>query len=259
MNVIAFFAHPDDETILAGGTLALLADGGAQVHFLCATRGEGGELGEPPVCTREELGQVREQELVCAVQALRGRSLTFLGHVDPLVGDGGEVHAYSDNLSFVAGQLASSIDQFEADVILTHGSNGEYGHPAHIFTYQAALTAVSARHAQGRAPLLYTVAATFPSHPYPRLANQDDPADLVLEINPVFERKLAAALCHRTQNALFVRWASAEVGHPVALTDVMMTMESLHRVTPPTNGRQDDPLVAALAPYLSSDLKQSDV
>jgi LmbE family N-acetylglucosaminyl deacetylase len=38
MNILAFFAHPDDETILAGGTLALLGMAGAQVHYLCATR-----------------------------------------------------------------------------------------------------------------------------------------------------------------------------------------------------------------------------
>jgi len=50
VNVLAFFAHPDDETMLAGGILALLSRGGAQVHYLCATRGEGGEVGEPPVC-----------------------------------------------------------------------------------------------------------------------------------------------------------------------------------------------------------------
>ena len=46
MNILAFFAHPDDETMLCGGTLALLAQNGASVHYLCATRGEGGELGE---------------------------------------------------------------------------------------------------------------------------------------------------------------------------------------------------------------------
>ncbi len=48
-TILTFFAHPDDETILAGGTLALLAllatlaMHGAPVHYLCATRGGGGE------------------------------------------------------------------------------------------------------------------------------------------------------------------------------------------------------------------------
>jgi len=59
VNVLAFFAHPDDETMMAGGALALLARSGARVHYYCATRGEGGETGEPPVCTIPELGDVR--------------------------------------------------------------------------------------------------------------------------------------------------------------------------------------------------------
>lgn len=50
MNLLAFFAHPDDETMLIGGTLALLSQAGFDVHYLCATRGEGGELGEPLIC-----------------------------------------------------------------------------------------------------------------------------------------------------------------------------------------------------------------
>ncbi len=48
MNVLAFFAHPDDETMLAGGTLALLAELGATVYYVCTTRDEGGETGELP-------------------------------------------------------------------------------------------------------------------------------------------------------------------------------------------------------------------
>jgi LmbE family N-acetylglucosaminyl deacetylase len=47
MKVLAFFAHPDDETMLCGGTLALLSKAGIEIHLVCATRGEGGECGEP--------------------------------------------------------------------------------------------------------------------------------------------------------------------------------------------------------------------
>ncbi len=256
MNVLAFFAHPDDETILAGGTLALLALSGARVHYLCATRGEGGEVGEPPLCTRRELGATREQELVCAVQALTGRSLTFLGHPDPEVGEDGEVHPYSQDLAFVAGQLAASIHQFQVDAILTHGSNGEYGHPAHVFSYQAALVAVQSLAADGPAPLLYSVQAIHTGHPYPRLANADDPAHLVIGIDPVFEQKLEAARCHRTQHALFVRWTSQEAGRQLSLQEVIMHSESLHRiypalhrVHPPVPGDLDDQFAERLAAY----------
>jgi LmbE family N-acetylglucosaminyl deacetylase len=50
-DILALFAHPDDEVLIAGGALALLAGRGAAVHHLCATPGEGGEVGEPPLTT----------------------------------------------------------------------------------------------------------------------------------------------------------------------------------------------------------------
>lgn len=249
MHVIAFFAHPDDETMLAGGTLALLARAGVQVHYLCATRGEGGELGEPPLCTRAELGQRREQELVCAVRELGGRSLTFLGYEDPLVGEDDKLFPYSDNLTMVAGQLAASLQQFQAQAVITHGSNGEYGHPAHVFTFQAALSAVSALQSQDRPVELYTVAASFADHPRPRLANKDDPADLVLDVSPALERKTAAAMCHHTQHALFVRRASEEAGRQLTVLEVIVPLESLHHVRGPGGAARAELLEEPLAPY----------
>ena len=250
MNVLAFFAHPDDETMLAGGTLALLARQGADVHYLSATRGEGGETGEPPLAKQEELGAVREQEMVCAVQALGGRSLTFLGYTDPTVGPEEELFPYTDDLTFLSGQVAASIRQFSADVVLTHGSNGEYGHPAHVLTHQATLVAVMSF--QEGAPLLYTVAATFPDHPKPTLSNKDDPADLILDVSAAFSQKEQAALCHRTQHALFVRRASKEAGRQLTVPEVIVKVESLHRVYPPVGegGLAGDPVAEMLRSWI---------
>lgn len=244
MNILAFFAHPDDETILIGGTLALLARSGAEVHYLCATRGEGGEVGEPPLCSVEQLGQVRERELVCAVQTLGGRSLTFLGYTDPRVGQDGQLHPYAEDLVLLAGQVATTIRQFGVRVVITHGSNGEYGHPAHVLTYQAARLAVESLGEQ--APYLYTVAANFPEHPRPRLTNHDDPAHLILDITPALEQKVQAALCHRTQHALFVRRPSQEAGRPLSVPEVIMKVESLHRAHPPVKDGLSDELARLL-------------
>ena len=93
-SILVIGAHPDDETVMAGGTLAILAQRGLNVHLVCATRGEGGEMGEPPICTREELGRVRSAELECAGQALGAASVDYLGYVDPVCIVDGEVFAF---------------------------------------------------------------------------------------------------------------------------------------------------------------------
>jgi N-acetylglucosamine malate deacetylase 2 len=243
LNILAVFAHPDDETMLAGGILALAARGGMHVDYVCATRGEGGEVGDPPVCTREMLGEVREQELVCAVQALGGRSLTFLGYKDPPVGEGDELFAFTDNLTMLAGQVVASIKQFGSHIVLTHGSNGEYGHPAHLVMHQAVLIAVESLQETEdglEPPILYSVQARFDGNPKPHLANQQDQAHLVVDISSAVDIKTQAALCHKSQNALFVRRASERAGRPLTIPEVIVPVESLHRVIPALETELED-------------------
>jgi LmbE family N-acetylglucosaminyl deacetylase len=230
MKILTFFAHPDDETMLCGGTLALLAQLGVQVHYLCATRGEGGELGEPPVCRRDELGKVREVELTCAVEALGGQSLAFLDYVDPLINADDTLFAFDADLPTLAGQITDHIRKINAQVVITHGSNGEYGHPGHLLAHAAAVEAISSY--GNDPPLLYTMQADFPDHPKPRVINKDDPADLVLDIKHVLEQKTHAAFCHRSQHALFVRRSSKKTGRKMSIPEVMMPVESLHRALP---------------------------
>lgn len=244
MNILAFFAHPDDETMLGGGTLALLAKNGASVHYLSATRGEGGEAGEPPLCTRENLGAFRQVELEQAVLALGGKSLTFLDYVDPTVGDDDQLFPYTEDIDYLVHQVIQHILTLQPAAIITHGSNGEYGHPAHLLTNQAARLA-SARLAD-RSPSLYSVQALFPDHPKPRLANKDDPAHVIIDVSVVLDMKVKAALCHRTQHALFVRRTSEREGRLVSVPETITQIESLHRVYPPVVDRIDDPLTQLL-------------
>lgn len=228
--------------MLAGGTLALLACAGAQVHYLCATRGEGGETGEPPLCAQEALGTLRERELACAVRALGGSSLDFLNYVDPLVGPGETLYPFEADPETLAGEVQAYLHKYGADALITHGSNGEYGHPAHRLVYQAAR-----RVAAANAPLLlYTVYAAFEGHPKPRLVNPQDPADLVIDVSPALEAKTQAALCHASQNALFVRRASKDAGRPLSVPEVMVKVESLHRASPPVNATVKDELARLL-------------
>jgi N-acetylglucosamine malate deacetylase 2 len=231
MDILAFFAHPDDETMLCGGTLALLARRGAHVHIVSATRGEGGEMGDPPLCTRENLGSVRESELNCAAIALGADSLTVMDYTDPTVGPGEELFPFTDDVEGLAVQIVEAIHYRNAGAIITHGVNGEYGHPAHRLAHRAVLRAVEVL--GDEAPFLYTVQAAFPEHPYPRLANADAQAHLLVDVTPVLKQKTDAALCHRTQHDLFIRHRSEEAGRRMTVPETILPIESLHRVSPP--------------------------
>jgi LmbE family N-acetylglucosaminyl deacetylase len=228
VRIVCVTAHPDDESVFAGGTLALLARRGAEVKILCCTRGEGGEAGEPPLAARGELGALREAELRCAARALGCASVDFLPFRDPDIGPGDALHAFAASPAEVVPPLHEFLAATKPDVVITHGSGGEYGHPGHLLAHRAA--ALAAR--LSGIPAVYTFSADYPGHPRKRSANRDDPADFVVNIDPAFERKLAALECHRTQAALFVRRASAEAGRPVPLRDVVQRRESFHRIFP---------------------------
>ena len=247
--ILAAFAHPDDETILAGGTLAMLVDRGAKLHLLLATRGEGGELGEPPLTNRTGLGPTREQELRCAAKYMGIDSVLFLDYIDPVVGEDQNLHPFEADLETLADEIGTALQATQARVLISHGSNGEYGHPAHTFMHRACLLGLQTT--LGAKAALYTIAANFPDHPRPRLANQDDPAHFVLNIKPWLPAKLKAAECHQTQRALFVRRASQEAGRPRSIEEVLMTVESLHRAWPPWATGVGDPLSQFLRTHCS--------
>lgn len=247
MNILVFIAHPDDETILTGGAAALLARAGADVHYLCATRGEGGEVGEPPLCTQADLGKVREKEMRCAVQALGGKSTWFLDYIDPMIGENDALYAYTNDLDELTGRVAAHIQQIKAAAIITHGSSGEYGHPAHVMTHRAAVRSVEIL--GDAAPMLYTFNANFLGHPRARHLNEDDPAHIVLDITPAFEQKVSAALCHRSQKALFVRRSSIRAGRQLSVPEVLVKVEGLHRRHPQVNGQPKDAIIEMLKPW----------
>lgn len=223
-SILVVVAHPDDETMLTGGTLALLAGQGMAVHLVSATRGEGGDLGDPPVATRSAIGAAREAEMRCAAEALGTASIRFLDYVDPLIGPDDELFAFEADLPTLAAQLRAFIHDTKADVLITHGRDGEYGHPAHRLVHEVVMLA--ARGAAHR-PLVYSFAAAVPGIE-DRLWNASDPAHLVLDVGPWLDAKEAAARCHVSQHALFLRHHPGE-----SFREALRTTESFHRHLPP--------------------------
>jgi LmbE family N-acetylglucosaminyl deacetylase len=198
-RVVLFVAHPDDETFCSG-LICGLVDRGSEITVLCLTRGEGGPTGGG---TREELGQVREREMREACDHLGIAELVFLDHVDP-VADGFRVFAPAVSPEALAEQISPRLDS--ADLVISHGSGGEYWHPAHLLVHEAAAIAMARR---SETPWL-TFLARDPRHALSRLVNWDDPVHLRLDVAEMAERRWEALSRHQSQLGLFGRFADGE-------------------------------------------------
>ncbi|WP_193213003.1 PIG-L deacetylase family protein [Luteolibacter marinus] len=190
--VAVFIAHPDDE-LFASCLLCELAARGKAFHLICLTRGEGGVTGDS---SREELGRRREAELRASAAALGAASVSFLGHIDPL-GQAHRVFAPAVPAGELASQVRSVIEALRPSLLITHGSGGEYWHPAHLLIRSAVMRANS-----GHVPVL-TLHAWQSGHALPGLLNRDDPADLVIDGVRHRDQRLAAFRAHRSQHEYF--------------------------------------------------------
>jgi LmbE family N-acetylglucosaminyl deacetylase len=196
MIILSIGAHPDDETC-AGGTLLKYANEGHEVYILTTTRGEGGSTGYPPVCERPELGRVREQECRNAGAVLGARDVLFLPYIDPDATDG-VIHAIDATLEQFSASIQEVLLRLRPDVVITHGTDGEYGHPQHIFTREATFHALRALRPWHPRQVL-TWCAAYPDPEVPAEMNLSDPADLFVDIQPYAGRKLEAFKQHHSQ------------------------------------------------------------
>jgi N-acetylglucosamine malate deacetylase 2 len=219
-TILAVSAHPDDETLFAGGTLAMYARQGHDVYILETTRGEGGETGDPPLADLDTLGAVREQEARSAAAALGVKDIFFLPFIDPRMEIGGTPKAIDASMGVFSGAIGDYIEKLRPDLVMTHGSNGEYGHPQHVFTHQAVFRTLKD---SGSKIALMTWQAWYEPTRYARILNSNDRADIILDITPWREAKVNAALCHKTQHAMFLR----NSGLPT-VADMVWNTESFH-------------------------------
>ena len=123
-TLLAIFAHPDDESIMMGGTLAHYARRGVSVNLLCATRGEWGNISDDLLATQENLGEVREKELENACEILGVNLLGFLDCPDSNINN--------TDWTLIEEKIVRTIRSLRPQVIVTFGLDGLYGHPDHI-------------------------------------------------------------------------------------------------------------------------------
>ena len=143
--LLAVVAHPDDETFGMGGTLALYSKEGVDVHLICATKGEAGEVPAQMLKGYSSIGELREHELSCAANALGLTKVYFLGYRDS--GMAGSSDNDNPNALFqasvgeVAKKIALLIRMIKPQVILTFDPIGGYMHPDHIAVHNACVKA----------------------------------------------------------------------------------------------------------------------
>ena len=135
-TLVSFHAHPDDEAIATGGTLARASSEGHRVVLVFATKGERGEYPSGFLADGEMLGERRVRETMDAASALGVHRVEFLGYVDSgmagtATNDDPDCFACA-NVDVAAAKLATILRDERADVLTTYDPNGGYGHPDHI-------------------------------------------------------------------------------------------------------------------------------
>ncbi|WP_238613407.1 PIG-L deacetylase family protein [Candidatus Oscillochloris fontis] len=147
-RILVVLAHPDDESFGMGGTLALYSWCGAEVHLVCATGGEEGEMAPELLVGYASVADRRAAELRCAAQELGLQSVTMLGYRDSGM-PGAEANRHPEALvaqppEAVAARVTHEIRRVRPHVVLTFDPIGGYRHPDHIAIQQATVAAFAA-------------------------------------------------------------------------------------------------------------------
>ena len=154
-RMLLVHAHPDDETINNGATMAMYAALGAEVTLITCTRGEEGEVLIPELAhlaanQSDALGPHREIELADAMRALGVSDHRFLGTESLKFRDSGMMGTEPNNrpdvfwqaqVDSAADLLVTVIEEIKPHVLITYDESGGYGHPDHIQAHRVAMRA----------------------------------------------------------------------------------------------------------------------
>jgi N-acetyl-1-D-myo-inositol-2-amino-2-deoxy-alpha-D-glucopyranoside deacetylase len=210
-GLLVVTAHPDDETLIAGGTLAACAAAGFETGVVCLTRGEHGPISDPLLATPETLSEVRLAELHAACTELDVAWLECFRR--------GDAHLPWTNGTAIARQIARLVGVHRPAAVITFGADGLYGHDDHIATRRYTGLALDHACRAGIAPTalyeavwdkravaeLVSAAAArgLPDDLWGIDADDfgltDAEGTVAIDVRPFLARKLAALRAHRTQ------------------------------------------------------------
>jgi len=244
--LLAVFAHPDDETFGTGGSLAHYASQGVDVHLVCATRGEVGEVEPELMKGYQSIGELREHELRCAAQHLALAGVHFMDYRDSgMAGSPENNHPRAlvqADVSKVAGEIVQLIREIRPQVVITFDPIGGYMHPDHIAiqraTEKAFYAAGDPAQYPSNLPAFQPVKLYF--HTFPRgfmrtavwmmrLTGKDPrkfgknqdidlmkisearfPVNAVVDYRTVLEKKNMAVACHASQGGMRITRGNME-------------------------------------------------
>jgi N-acetyl-1-D-myo-inositol-2-amino-2-deoxy-alpha-D-glucopyranoside deacetylase len=244
-RLLLVHAHPDDESLWTGGTIARYAAAGVQVTLVTCTLGEEGEiipesLRQLAADSADQLGGYRMGELRAACAALGVSDHRWLGgpgrwRDSGMVGVPANAHPRAfvrGDLDEQAATLAAVLDEVRPQVVVTYGPDGGYGHPDHIRAHD--ITMAACAKTGGVARVFYAVTsrqatdsgvaelARVDELPY-RLpepgelpVTDDELITTTVSVDDVLAMKLRAIAAHATQVSV---WRSAGGTHCYALSN----------------------------------------
>lgn len=220
-TLVSFHAHPDDESIQTGGTLAHAARDGHRVVLVFATRGEHGEVAEGVLAPGETLGERRERECHRSGEVLGAARVAFLDYADSgMVGTPENDlpgSFWSADVDEAGERLAGILREEGADVLTIYDDNGIYGHPDHIQVHRVGVRAaersavpVVAQHTINRDWMVRGMrrlvaagqadgSARLPAPDAPRWGRPERLITHRVDVADVADRKRAAMRAHASQ------------------------------------------------------------
>jgi LmbE family N-acetylglucosaminyl deacetylase len=242
---MAVLAHPDDESLGVGGTLAKYSSEGVDVFLLTATRGDRGRYyghraDDPRHPGAPALAAIRETELRAAAATLGVRDVAVL--------DYGDQQLDAADPREAIGVIAGHLRRVRPDVVVTFGPDGAYGHPDHIAISQFTTAAVASAGDVGVSKLYYiawpaaiwaayqaafrTLVSTVDDVERNAVPWADWAITTVIDTRPFWSQVWQAVSCHESQVTAYERLKQLSPEHHEALWG----WQSYYRVFSTVNG-----------------------